>query len=110
MDNVERIASALRNGEYTSSPHECARDLAVLAGEYSYALGRWEAILQRKPAMWSEMRKSFKSDTSCERAWEATSDGMAESGLRLRSRSIERMMSALKSLIRIAESESRNLM
>jgi len=35
---------------------------------------------------------------------------MKESGLQLRAKAIEKMMSALKSLIRVAEGEARNLM
>lgn len=110
MENVQRVSLSLRNGEYTTNPHGCAHDLAILAGEYAFIMGELEQILQRKPAIWSEMRKNFKSDTACERSWQATMDGMKEAGLRLRSKSVEKMMSALKSLIRIAEGESHNLM
>lgn len=110
MENVSRISQSLRNGEYTSNPHGAATDLAILAGEYSYTLGQLELILQRKPAVWNELRKNFKSDTACERAWQSTADGMQESGLRLREKSIGRMMTALKSLIRIAEGEAINTM
>lgn len=108
MENYQRITQGLKAGHYTTNPHEAALDLAILAGEYSHALGLLEMILQRKPGIWSEMRKNFKSDTACERAWESTADGMSETGLRLREKAIGRMMSALKSLIRIAESEVRN--
>jgi hypothetical protein len=72
-------------------------------------MGQLEQIFQRKPSIWSEMRKNFESDKACDRAWEATKDGLDESGLKLRAKSIEKMMSALKSLLRLAEEESRNL-
>lgn len=108
MENINRISEGLRKGHYTTNPHLSANDLAVLAGEYAFVMGQLEMILQRKPAIWSEMRKNFKSDTACERAWEATADGMNEAGLRLRAKSVEKMMSALKSLLRIAEGEAKN--
>lgn len=110
MENIHRISYGLRNGLYTSNPHDCANDLAILAGEYAFLLGQWEQILQRKPAMWTQMRVAFDSDKACDRAWEATKDGLDEGGLRLRAKSVEKMMSALKSLIRIAEGESKNTM
>jgi hypothetical protein len=108
-DNIQRVSEGLRKGEYTTNPHQCAADLAILAGEFGFIMGQLELILQRKPAVWSEMRKSFKSDIACERAWESTADGLQEAGLRLRSKSVEKMMTALKSLIRIADNEAHNL-
>lgn len=110
MDNINRIAYGLRSGLYTTNPHGCAEDLAILAGEYAFIMGQLEAILQRKPDIWQQLRPSLKSDTSCERAWESTKDGLNEAALRLRAKTVEKMMSALKSLIRIAESESHNLL
>jgi hypothetical protein len=110
MENIKRIQEGLREGHYANTPHQSAEDLAILAGEYAYVMGQWELILQRKPAIWNGMRLQFKSDTACERAWEQTADGMQEASFRLRAKAIEKMMSALKSLIRIAEGESRNQM
>jgi conjugal transfer/entry exclusion protein len=109
MENLNRISYGLRNGLYNTNPHDCANDLAVLAGEYAFIMGRLEEILQRKPAVWTEMRVKFESDKACERAWEGTGDGLSESSLRLQAKSVEKMMSALKSLLRLAEDESKNL-
>lgn len=109
MDNITRVSDNLRKGLYTSNPHESAEDLAILAGEYAYIMGEWEQILQRKAATWNALRAPLKSDSACDKAWESTPDGIKESSLRLRSKSTEKMMSALKSLIRIAENEIRNL-
>lgn len=109
MDNIKRIGNKLRNNEYISTPHQAAEDLSVLAGEYAWLLGQLEDILVRKPEKWNGMRDKFKSDTACERAWENTEDGINESGLRLREKSVGKMMSALKTIIRLNESESHNL-
>ena len=54
MENLNRISYGLRNGLYNTNPHDCANDLAVLAGEYAFIMGRLEEILQRKPAVWTE--------------------------------------------------------
>ena len=110
MENYQRITQGLKEGHYTTNPHGAAVDLAILAGEYGYALGQLELILQRKPGVWNEIRKTVQSDTACERAWQSTPSGMEEMGLRLREKAIGRMMSALKSLIRLAENESQSLL
>lgn len=109
MDNINKIRDSLRNGEYISNPHGAAEAKSVLAGEYSWIMGQLEIILQRKPAIWIEIRKSVKSDTAAERAWEKTIDGLDEQGLRLRAKGIEKMLSALSSLITIAQGEANNL-
>ena len=110
MENITRIQNSLRNGEYVNNPIGASQDHAILAGEYSWICGQLEMILQRKPAIWNTMRESgkYKSDNATERAWEATTDGINEQGLKLRAKGIEKMLSALKSLIRIAENEAKN--
>lgn len=110
MDNLYRISNNLREGGYTSNPHGAAADLAVLAGEYSHIMGQLEIILQNKADIWATLRTGVKSDTACERSWQATAGGATETKCRLRAKSIEKMMSALKSLLRIAEGEAMNLM
>jgi len=109
MDNLKRIGEALRGGEYSSNPQGCAEDRAILAGEYAFIMGQLEDILTRKSAIWNEMRRNVKSDTSADRAYEATEDGTNEQGLRLRAKSIEKMMSALSSLIQIAQGQAMNI-
>lgn len=102
MDNITRIQNELREGQFTSNPHGAAEAKALLAGEYAWICGQMEDILKRKAAVWNEIRKNVKSDTAAERAYEATADGLNEQGLRLRMKSVERMMSALTSLINLA--------
>lgn len=104
----ERIAEGLIRGVYATNPHEAAQDAAILAGEFSFIMGQLESILQRKPAVWNAMRPNFKSDTACERAFQATKDGLDEQGLKLRAKGLEKMMSALRSLIRLAETDYHN--
>ncbi len=105
MENIKRIAENLRESRYANNPHGAVADHGILAGEYAWIMGQLEGIIQRKPAIWNILRKEAKSDTSAEKAWEATADGLDEAGLRLRAKSIERMMSGLKSLVKLAEGE-----
>lgn len=109
MENIKRIQDGLRNKGYVQNPHGAAEDQAILAGEYSFLCSQLEDVLMGKPNWWNITRKDFKSDTACEKAWQETPNGLLEMGLRLRLKSIEKMMSALKSLIRMAEAEMHNI-
>ena len=107
-DNIKRIRDGLRAGLYANNPQSSADDQAILAGEYGWIMAQLEDILTRKGPVWSEIRRGMKSDTATDRAYDATVDGMNEQGLRLRAKSIEKMMSALKSLIQIAQGQANN--
>lgn len=107
-DNLKRIQDCLRIGQYSSNPKDCAEDLAILAGEYSFVCGHLEDVLKAKPSIWNATRLQTQSDKSADKAWDAIEQGINEMGLRLRMKSIEKMMSALKSLIAVAEGQARN--
>lgn len=109
MENIKRITEYLRNNEYISSPHQAAEDQAILAGEYAFIMGQLETILMNKPSIWNKVRIQVKSDKAAERIWESSEEGVNEMGFRLRAKSCEKMMSALKTLVRLAEGETKNL-
>jgi hypothetical protein len=81
-----------------------------LGGKYSVAMNNLEHILKQKPVIWNEMRKDFKSDSSCERAWEATEFGQDELHWTFQRKKIEKLMSACKSLIDLKTAEGYNQM
>ncbi len=107
-ENINLITNSLRGGEYKTNPRGCANAKAILAGEYSFFMGQLEDILTRKPAIWNRMRANHKSDTACEREWEATADGINEVVIRLKLKKIEKLISALSTLIKVAEGEALN--
>lgn len=108
MDNITRIRQNLVSSAYGTNPVGAGQDLAILAGEYAFIMGSLEEVLQRKPSIWNELRPRFKSDTACERAWEQTQSGLDEAGLKLRAKSVEKMMVGLRAIIRLAEADSSN--
>ena len=108
MENIERIQANLRTNAYKSCPHQVAEDRAILSGEYAWICSQMETILKRKPAIWNTIRKDVKSDTACEKAWEMTSDGLDETGLRLRAKATEKMMQGLSGLLKLLEGEKNN--
>lgn len=80
-------------------PTTAVTDRAVLSGYYSFYSQQLEEILMRKPNMWLYLRKSHKSDKATDRAYEMTEDGLNELGLTMRMKRLEKMMSALKTII-----------
>ena len=97
----EEIAENLMNGLYNNDPHGATEAAMKLSGYYSWICGQLEIILSQKPKVWNEMRKDVKSDTACERKWEMTPDGINEMALKLRAKSVEKMMSSLRTLVRL---------
>ncbi len=108
-DNLKRIQDCLRLGMYSSNPVMASEDHAKLAGEYAWLCGQLEDILKTKAQIWAQLRFNQNSDKSADKAWDSTENGINEMGLRLRMKSCEKMLSALKSLIRVAEGQAKNL-
>ena len=107
-DNIKRIQDTLRIGQYANNPHGCAEDRAILAGEYSFLCGMLENVLKTKAGNWTLLRNGLKSDTSADRVWEATKEGIDEMGLKLRMKGIEKMMTSLNTLIQVATNQAKN--
>lgn len=107
---LNEISENLRNGFYTQNPVGANEDHARLAGEYSWLCGQAQEILKIKASKWNNIRQNSytKSDKQADRIWEATDDGINEAGLKLRMKGAEKMLSALKSIMRNAENESHN--
>jgi len=106
METLKEIERRLREGELTSQdPHGCAEAKAKLAGEYSFFAGRLAEIEVKKPREWLKLREEHDSDKATDRAWERTNDGVDEIYLSRSLKRIEKMMSALTTLISMAEFE-----
>lgn len=101
--NEKEISSALRSRKIY--PQEAVEMRTQLAGLYAFYSEQLEDILMKKPSVWNSLRKEHKSDTATERVWEGTADGLNEKGLSLRLKSIEKMMSALKTISDNANTE-----
>ena len=103
---MQEIIKNLESGFYSSNTAgQAADDLAILSGTYARTCSEIEEVLSRKPAIWLVLRDKAKSDTSAERAWENSPEGIKEMQLRFRMKAIEKMMSSLKSIISVAQNE-----
>lgn len=93
-----------------NSPHMLADLRMELSAEFTKRTVALNEILMRKPAIWNVLRAEAKSDTSAERAYQATPDGLQETTLRHELKALEKVMSAVRGLLEVFNSEARNLM
>lgn len=90
------------------SPRELSERLMAQSNSYATFSERLVEILKRKPAIWNTLRKELKSDTSADKSYEATADGLEEMELRSKLRVLEKGMSAIKTMLRTLEVEAHN--
>ena len=102
----KEIALKLQNNKIY--PHEAVEMRAKLAGLYSFYSEQYETCIIEKARNWKILREKHKSDASAEKDWETTETGINEIGLKLRLKSIEKMLSALKSIIDMANVDYHN--
>lgn len=103
---LEEIEKELATGPH---PGRLAEIRVLLSAKYAKATNEYEAVLLAKPSIWNELRKDVKSDTRAEREWEATELGKMERHWKFQIRKIEKMMSAIKTLIDVKTGEAHNL-
>ena len=92
------------------SPHMLADLRMELSAEFTKRTVALNEILMTKPAIWNALRLDLKSDTATERIWQATPDGLQETTLRHELKALEKVMSAVRGLLEVFNSEARNLM
>lgn len=108
MITIETIQNEMLEGSL--APKTMAEYRVQLSGYYSQTSSALEVILFEKPGKWMDMRKENKSDSSTDKAWDATEEGKREMVYRFQLKRIEKMMSSLNSALRVAENEAKNLM
>lgn len=92
-----------------TTPHELADSRVQMAGEYARFSAQLEEILEKKATIWMSIRLNTKSDASADKHWDASEDGVKEMKLRLRMKAMEKQMSAAGTMLRVYETESRNI-
>jgi len=90
------------------NPHQLAEKRVQLSALYSNATEQLKDVLSEKPTVWQEIRKTVKSDTAAERAWEATELGIKEMRLRLSLKAMEKEMSSISTMLKVLDGEARN--
>ena len=92
-----------------NTPHEIAEKRMELSALFANATEQLKNILTFKPAVWSELRKGVKSDKAADRMCEASEDGIKEMRLRLSMKSMEKEMSACRTMLEVLTIEAKNI-
>ena len=82
-----------------TSPITLAEYRVTLSHKYGVATDNQEACETLFVDWWGEHRDEYKSDASCERAFDKTEAGKQRRHWNLQRKKIDRMLSAIKSLI-----------
>jgi len=90
------------------NPSELAQHCLELSELYAKA-GELSVKLQRSYALFYETHRSeVKSDSALERKFELTEDGLALMEIRMKMKTLQSKISAIKTLLRVAENENKN--
>lgn len=91
------------------SPNTLSDRLLAQSAEFQALSDQLSEVLKVKPSKWLEIRTGKASDTSAEREWAATPEGIAETVTKLKLKALEKSMSAIKTKLRVMSDESHNL-
>lgn len=105
---LANILSKLKDS--STSPGELSEIQLHLSADYAAKALELQEVLTLKAEIWQVLRESRSSDKQADKKWDSMPEGIAEMGLRLQLRSLEKLMSSIKAHLRIKEVESRNLM
>ena len=103
---MQEIIEQLENNP---SPHDLADMKLKLAGIYHWESEKLKEIMEVRPSIWLELRKNTKSDTSADRMWQGTPKGIQETKLKIKIKQIDKLTSAINSMLKIAEGEAQKL-
>lgn len=106
MQTLADIQKALAT---VKDPGTLAEYRVTLSHKYGEASDRLEACEKLFAEWWSEHRENYKSDAACERAFDKTEVGQEKRHWDLQRKKIDRMSSAIKTLIEVRTNEARNL-
>ena len=104
---TEQIASHLQGDEFII-PGKLSSYRSWLAAESYFLNQKIISILMVKPEKWLIIRENKKSDTAAEREWQSSKEGIEEMILSRKIKSIDKLMSAIKTRIDILLGESKN--
>ena len=94
----------------TLDGHRLAEQRVNLANEYAKMTEELADILTVKAVKWSVFRADpeCKSDTSAERKWDKTPEGLREMRLKLTMKAMEKQLSSMGTMLRAMEMEWKN--
>ena len=100
------ITNKLRS--LTLTPGELSDIRLKLSAEYSWIASRLEDIEKVEPKEWLNIRESVKSDKIADYKWKSTAQGQEQTVYKSQLKSIEKMMSSIKTRLEVMSQEARN--
>lgn len=89
-------------------PRKIAEDILRLASDYGRLGERFNELNGLYAMWWQTSRPDFKSDKSAEKAWDLTKEGQEMAEVRLKMKTKQIKMSALKAYLRVLSEEAHN--
>lgn len=91
------------------TPRELSQDLILMSDEYSKCQDALANLDEESARHFFLNRDLFKSDKSCERAFDITDSGIARNRLSRKLKGMEKQMSAIKTHLHLLDNEARNV-
>lgn len=91
------------------SPHVLAEERMNLSEQYSKYSGELATLIKAEAEYYNLNRKDHKSDTSVQRAFDVTDEGVKVTIIKLKLKALEKQMAAIKTMIDVATEEARGL-
>lgn len=105
---LESIAEIMQRGEVIA-PADVSRYRQYLAGEFFFLSEQIIAVEKQYPKEWEKIRKTVSSDRRADMLFEQSDIGVDYATLKLRMKSVEKMLSALKSILEVYIKEGQNV-
>ena len=110
MFKDEDYQTLINAAQGTTAPGELAELRVTIASYYAYMSSLLEDVLvNKKPTLWLELREKCTSDNQADNHWARSADGVNETKYRLRLKAMEKLMSAIKTRLDIAQGEMRGM-
>ena len=94
----------------TKTPRQYAQGVVAMSDEFAKYSGEYANMIKSRARFFKDNRSSYKSDTATQRSFELTDDGVKMEVVKAKLKSLEKLMSAYKTMIRLAETESFNIL
>lgn len=91
------------------TPRQLSEKLMKLSADYSAYAGEYAAHIKVQADYFNANRGNFKSDNATQKAFDATKEGVNLVILKLKLKTIEKDMSAIKTHLRLMENEGKNI-
>lgn len=89
------------------TPHQISEKRISLSEEYSRYAGELAKLIKIQADFFNSKREHYKSDNACQKAFEATVEGVNMTVVRLKLKTIEKTMSAYNTHLRLLENEAK---